>query len=1409
MKNLYMIRICAMAMFVLFGLNAQAQVTTIDFETANAGYTPSATSGTGTTDVFNRTQSLLGGNNSFYWAVEDLPIANPRLDLDQIDITGSTSFNLAVDLYTLNDDDWDDTDEMLITYSIDGGPYRNLLWVQAVPETPVNSFNSPAAIDRDTNGFGDCVQADILPAGVQQNANGCLVSNTTVFTTFTSRTVSISGNTTLDIRIQFNGLDATAESIYLDNITITEGGGAPAPSISTVAAFSTFNALAGLPGPSQTYTVSGSNLTDDVVIDAPGSFEVSRDGITFQDTVVLQESGGSLNGQPVTVYVRHEGTGGSGPAVGDLVHSTTGGANVLEPLVAFITPAIPLCTELIISEYIEGSSNNKAIEIYNPNATPVDLAAGVYSLARTNNGDGVFGPQLPLLEIIPAYGTYRVVNSGAALATLLSNADTLVPFSSGNATSFNGNDAVALFKAGVLIDVVGDPDNGANHIQDMTLVRKDSVDQPLNNYWSFEWDQFAQNTVLDFGMHSSTCTPPLPMAIADSVQMRGFLSIAGAASPALPIGVSGANLTNPIVVTCPAGYEVSRDGGATYQDTVVLQNTGTTLPAQPIVLQVRLKAGNGPGSIVGNMVLSTPGEVVPLNVSLSGVVTATPCSDLFISEYIEGSGNNKAIEIYNPTSASINLANYDLRIAFNGSTSFGSAISLGSVDIPAFGTFVIANPSANGSIQAIADATGSLFFNGNDVVGLFKNSGLLDIFGPLGNGSNFARDTTVVRAPSNNTPSTVFSAAGWVGFAQDFIGDLGQHLSECLPYWLGNTPDWSQPTNWSNNMVPTIADPVMIPTAPIGGLFPDVPFPIQMEQLHLQPGAQMFLQPTGVMTIAERLVHHGDPFFGPGTMLIQPPGSLLPDPVIFEGSSPLSIGVLAMNLPTPGDFVDVQLPQIMIWNELFLGQGALDVSASELRLRSNFADSAAFVDPLGSGQLIGDIVAERFIPGTWNGGRTDADGFSSAYHYLTPLFVNSSVSQFADYAPFQPIGSACLPNCNFNNIGTFFRYDETEAGSTGPNHFEKWKDVTSLNRGEGYAAHIRDLAGASTVMDFQGTYNHGAPFVANVTNSGVAGFPGFNLIGTGLPFPIDWDQIVLNGNLTNVDNAIHFWDGASLQYASYVNNISINGGSNLIMPMQGLFVHANAATGSVTFDAASAATNNGTFYKNGETREYFKLVMTAPSGFIDEAAVYYEQGATENYDKEYDGLKMFTRDEQAPTIYSLSNDLEMLGINGLIDNGEPVIIPLGVDARSNGSFKIEAVDVLNWPAGTEIILEDRANNIFHDLESAPYTFNMTKNEPIEGRFYLNVAKTSTGIFTVGGEDAFTVITMGNQILVDLEGIQANGTVQIFDMLGRLLTEQEITDQQTKIQVEIDQPTPVVIKAANNGQLVTKQAVLMN
>lgn len=123
------------------------------------------------------------------------------------------------------------------------------------------------------------------------------------------------------------------------------------------------------------------------------------------------------------------------------------------------------------------------------------------------------------------------------------------------------------------------------------------------------------------------------------------------------------------------------------------------------------------------------------------------CNELFISEYVEGSGNNKGLEIYNPTGSPINLSNYRIVRYSNGSSTGNDSVQL-SGTINAYDVFVIVNgqttgtptsPACDPALQAMADQLDGAYpaptyMNGNDALGLIKISPrtLVDVFGKIG-----------------------------------------------------------------------------------------------------------------------------------------------------------------------------------------------------------------------------------------------------------------------------------------------------------------------------------------------------------------------------------------------------------------------------------------------------------------------------------------------------------------------------------------------------------------------------------------------------------------------------------------------------------------------------------------------------
>lgn len=156
-------------------------------------------------------------------------------------------------------------------------------------------------------------------------------------------------------------------------------------------------------------------------------------------------------------------------------------------------------TELFISEYVEGSGFNKAIEIANFTGSSIDLS--IYSLARQNSGIGGWEVALPLSGTLINGDVFVVANNNIntdpailAVTDLPSGADVM---------QFNGDDPVGLFKNGVLIDVVGTY-NGAtgNFGKDVTLRRKPTISSPNTTYTISEWDVLSAIPLDDLGSHT-------------------------------------------------------------------------------------------------------------------------------------------------------------------------------------------------------------------------------------------------------------------------------------------------------------------------------------------------------------------------------------------------------------------------------------------------------------------------------------------------------------------------------------------------------------------------------------------------------------------------------------------------------------------------------------------------------------------------------------------------------------------------------------------------------------------------------------------------------------------------------------------------------------------------------------------
>ena len=356
-------------------------------------------------------------------------------------------------------------------------------------------------------------------------------------TTATQYTINVNDSSS-DIVLQFLAYDRAGNSLYIDDIEVTQDSASPIITVSPSALTDFGYVYGSTTSTSQSYTLSGANLTGfpaDITVTGSTNYEVSTDDENFATSKTVAYSSATLSDTPI--YVRLK----TGLAIGaydsETISNAGGGATTVNitcsgEVTAPPPPEAPVATaatdiddvsfianweavndvtgyyldvytktagtnatDLFISEYIEGASFNKAIEIYNGTGIAVDLST--YSLKKQTNGAGDFKNELVLSGILEPSDVYITAHSRANATILaLANDD------NEGLTNFNGNDAVALYKDGVMIDVVGFAGQVAMWGENITLVRKNTITSPTIAYNIDDWDQYPEDTMEYLGSHT-------------------------------------------------------------------------------------------------------------------------------------------------------------------------------------------------------------------------------------------------------------------------------------------------------------------------------------------------------------------------------------------------------------------------------------------------------------------------------------------------------------------------------------------------------------------------------------------------------------------------------------------------------------------------------------------------------------------------------------------------------------------------------------------------------------------------------------------------------------------------------------------------------------------------------------------
>jgi hypothetical protein len=315
---------------------------------------------------------------------------------------------------------------------------------------------------------------------------------------------------------------------------------------------------------------------------------------------------------------------------------------VLVPLALLVPSAGAAPTELFFSEYIEGSSNNKALEIYNGTGGAIDLAANGYSVQMFFNGNPAAGLTINLTGTVAAGDVYVLAQS-AAVQAILDQAD-----QTNGAGWFNGDDAVVLRKGTTIIDSIGqagfDPGtewgSGLTSTADNTLRRKAEVeggDAIATDVFapSLQWNGFATDTFDGLGcVGNDACTDIAP-AVSSTAPGDGATDVAAGTSISItfsePVNVTGSWFT----ISCTASGDHTAtvsDGPTTFSlDPDVSFTFGESCTVTVLAAQVTDQDANDPPDAM------EANHVFSFAVGNPCVATFTPASS------IQGSGPAAAI----------------------------------------------------------------------------------------------------------------------------------------------------------------------------------------------------------------------------------------------------------------------------------------------------------------------------------------------------------------------------------------------------------------------------------------------------------------------------------------------------------------------------------------------------------------------------------------------------------------------------------------------------------------------------------------------------------------------------------------------------------------------------------------------
>jgi len=462
------------------------------------------------------------------------------------------------------------------------------------------------------------------------------------------------------------------------------------------------------------------------------------------------------------------------------------------------------------------------------------------------------------------------------------------------------------------------------------------------------------------------------------------------------------------------------------------------------------------------------------------------------------------------------------------------------------------------------------------------------------------------------------------------------------------------------------------------------------------------------------------------------------------------------------------------------GQIEITGTDTDFALLSTANKTALVINDSPTNTVVGNVIMERHLPDLDDLGGTNGLG----YHLFSSPFSDATVAQFGD-------NMNLVLNTDYNTASepaftrpfpTFFEYQETNAGTTTSAYYNRFisnykvPTTPNLTPTKGYQANIA----TGVTVDLKGTLNNGNQSIALTNSGGGFGQEGYNLIGNPYPSPIDWELVLAAS--TGVEDAIYI-DIPVNQYqgifAEYVNGVSNNGGKKEIAAMQGFFVRTTTG-GTVNMNNSVRLATDTRFYKTTETqnlKEGLIKIALQKGNYTDETTIYFEKGATPNFDSNYDAAKLHKMNNQRATVYSYNENTktaqnEYFAINGLGSFDSEQKLPLAMNILADGEYQITLRSMKYFHSKHELYLYDSLTDSLHNLRTeGDYTFQAKKGNEIK-RFVLIFKTDANQDFFTNEKVIVYPNPTPNQFSYSLKtNRKGNHTIRLFDATGRIIVEE--------------------------------------